>query len=101
MLLDVVWAVQTGRTATCVVNIRNAVNAALAHHGLGVLLTDWGDYGHTQPFSISYPGILAAAGFSWNNEPPVCGHEVEDASYECAKPGQGSWPICAPPPLSL
>ena len=28
-------------------------------------MTDWGDYGHTQPLCLSYPGIVTGAGFSW------------------------------------
>ena len=33
--------------------------------------TDWGDHGHTQPLCISYPGLLAAAGYAWNTQPLV------------------------------
>ncbi len=49
--------------------LRNA--AAAARHGRdagaeGYLMTDWGDQGHWQPLSVSYPGLLAGAALSWN-----------------------------------
>ena len=37
------------------------------------LLTEWGDFGHTNAASLSYPGLLTAAGLSWNDKPCVRG----------------------------
>lgn len=42
------WNSLTGRTANCVENIRQAVRSGITHGAVGMLLTDWGDYGHTQ-----------------------------------------------------
>jgi Flp pilus assembly protein TadB len=33
---------------------------------IGYLVTDWGDNGHWQQLPISFFGLVAGAGFSWN-----------------------------------
>jgi hypothetical protein len=40
------WSSFSGRTTNCIANIKAAAKAAADHNGLGMLLTDWGDFGH-------------------------------------------------------
>ena len=46
-------------------NIGAAAEAGLAYGAEGYLNTDWGDYGHWQPFVVSWPGIAYGAAVSW------------------------------------
>lgn len=52
------WASLSGRTANMMANITNAVGAAERHGALGVLLADWGDGGHPNPWIVSLPAIV-------------------------------------------
>lgn len=38
------------------------------YHAVGVLNTDWGDFGHVNHPSLSIPGMIYGAAFSWNKE---------------------------------
>jgi hexosaminidase len=60
------WNSFAGRTQNMIENIRCAATSGYENGALGLLLTDWGDYGHLQPFSVSYLGILVGATFAWN-----------------------------------
>ncbi len=51
-------------------NIRKMAELAHKHHGQGLLVTEWGDYGHVQDPESSLPGILYAAAMGWNKEIP-------------------------------
>jgi hexosaminidase len=62
------WTTFTGRTDNMTGNIDAAVNAALTHGGLGILLTDWGDLGHWQYWPVSWAPITYGAAVSWNHE---------------------------------
>ncbi|MFW5748299.1 MAG: glycoside hydrolase family 20 zincin-like fold domain-containing protein [Chloroflexota bacterium] len=59
------WNALTGRAPNAVGNVRQAVRHGLDHGAQGMLLTDWGDNGHWQPYPASYTGIVAAAGMAW------------------------------------
>jgi len=59
------WLSLTGRTTNAVANIAAAASAAAAHRATGMLVTDWGDYGHHQPLPISYPGLAYGAACMW------------------------------------
>lgn len=67
------WNSPAGRYATAEANIQNSVQSAVRFHGQGLLLTDWGDNGHLQPFEISVPAIAYAGALSWNplSPPPT------------------------------
>lgn len=41
---------------------------ALKHGALGVLNTDWGDYGHLQDVSFSIPGMIYGAACAWSGK---------------------------------
>ena len=49
-------------------NIRCMCRYAHKYGAIGLLNTDWGDFGHICPPAFSVPGILYGAAFSWNKE---------------------------------
>lgn len=59
------WQSLTGRAANCLGNIRSAARAAIDHGASALILTDWGDWGHWQPPSLSNLGILHFAEQAW------------------------------------
>ncbi|HMK62150.1 MAG TPA: family 20 glycosylhydrolase [Acidimicrobiales bacterium] len=59
------WLSILGRTTNAVENCRSAAGAAVSFHSDGMLVTDWGDFGHLQHLPVSDPGLAAAAAFSW------------------------------------
>ncbi len=60
------WLSLTGRSHQAEQNIRNAALTGFAYGAAGLLTTDWGDWGHWQPLSVSYSGFAMAAEQSWN-----------------------------------
>lgn len=60
------WQSVGGRTDNMLANVREAALAGQRHGARGYLLTDWGDRGHLQPWPVSWPGLVAAAGCAWN-----------------------------------
>jgi hexosaminidase len=84
------WRSITGRTTERRANIAGAAQAATRHGAPGLLLTDWGDGGHRQPWVISLPGIAQAAEAAWSgHEQPdlraVSLHVLGDESLRAAK----------------
>ncbi|MCO5237949.1 MAG: family 20 glycosylhydrolase [Chitinophagaceae bacterium] len=60
-----------GRNQNAFENLRNAAMNGIEHGAMGILNTDWGNNGHWQPISVSYPAFLYGAAVSWgfkNNE---------------------------------
>lgn len=49
-------------------NIVRMCSHARKYHALGILNTDWGDYGHVNAPDFSIPGLIYGAAFSWNRE---------------------------------
>ena len=49
-------------------NIRAMAAHGLKFHALGLLNTDWGDFGHLCDPSLAAPWILCGAAFAWNPE---------------------------------
>lgn len=68
------WLSVLGRTSNAIENCRGALHAAAQVGAGGMLVTDWGDFGHHQPLAVSDPGLAAAAAFSW------CAATNEDVS---------------------
>lgn len=60
------WQSMLGRVDNMEANVREAVRAAVDHGARGMLMTDWGDFGHWQPPCTAWPGIVAAAAEAWN-----------------------------------
>ena len=62
------WMTILGRITNMRTNILEAVDAANAHGGGGLLNTDWGDNGHLQYLPISDPGLAFGAAVAWCTE---------------------------------
>ncbi len=60
------WLSLAGRTGNALANLEQAAQAGSAAGATGYLLTEWGDRGHLQTLSSSYPALVAAAGQAWN-----------------------------------
>lgn len=59
------WGSLTGRSDNMAKNIRDAASCAIQYGGRGIITTDWGDLGHWQYLSASYPGFAYTAACSW------------------------------------
>ncbi len=59
------WLSLTGRTSNAVSNLEAAARSGLAHGASGILVTDWGDFGHWQPLPVSYLGLAYGAALAW------------------------------------
>ncbi len=66
-------------------NIRKMAELAHKHHAEGLLVTEWGDYGHVQDPESSLPGILYAAAMGWNKNIPS--EEVLDEAVSLVEYG--------------
>ena len=60
------WSSITGRFIDMKETIENSTYASKKYHGLGILLTDWGDMGHLQYLPSSYLGFIYGAMLSWS-----------------------------------
>jgi len=60
------WNSIGGRWPNAKRNIERALANAIEQNAEGMLLADWGDHGHHQPYAVSLPPIVEAAGLSWN-----------------------------------
>jgi hypothetical protein len=60
------WNTVAGRTENALANLSNAAISGHTAGAIGYLNTLWGDNGHLHPLPVSYLGLLAGAGFSWN-----------------------------------
>lgn len=49
-------------------NIVRMCGYAKKYHAIGILNTDWGDFGHINHPAYSIPGMIYGAAFSWNHE---------------------------------
>ncbi|MGD9886594.1 MAG: family 20 glycosylhydrolase [Bacilli bacterium] len=59
------WCSYLGRKEDWLENITNACNQVFALQGEGVILTDWGDFGHLQFLPISYAPLVYSGLLSW------------------------------------
>lgn len=59
------WSSVSGRTENMLDNITDAAVNGKRYSAEGLIVTDWGDNGHWQTFPISFPGMVYAAGVSW------------------------------------
>ncbi len=60
------WNSLSGRTTNAIGNLSRAAIAGKTAGAGGYLITDWGDFGHLQPLTVSLPGFLIGAGCAWN-----------------------------------
>jgi len=61
------WSSLAGSHDTAFVNIAKLIDFGVKYSAVGVLNTDWGDYGHINFLSASIPGMIFGAALSWNN----------------------------------
>lgn len=61
------WSSITGRFIDMKETIENSTCSSKKYHGLGILLTDWGDMGHLQYLPSSYLGFIYGAMLSWSS----------------------------------
>jgi hypothetical protein len=57
-------------------NIKKMIGFGKNHKAIGVLNTDWGDYGHINLFGNSMPGMIYGASLSWN---PDGSKDIDDS----------------------
>lgn len=61
------WSSITGRFIDMKETIENSTCSSKKYHGLGILLTDWGDMGHLQYLPSSYLGFIYGAMLLWSS----------------------------------
>ncbi len=59
------WNSFSSRLSDTILTTDNSVESATLYQGLGILMTDWGDFGHPQSIIFSYPGIIYSASEAW------------------------------------
>jgi hexosaminidase len=59
------WKSFVGRLDNAVENLLDAAEVGREHGATGYVLTSWGDHGHHEPPTITYPPLLLAAAVSW------------------------------------
>ncbi len=62
------WNSFAGRSENMIANVQAAVDCALEYGADGLLLTDWGDNGHLQADSCSWPALAWTGLLGWNPE---------------------------------
>ena len=59
------WTSILGRTYDSLTTVRNACVYTKLYGGEGILMTDWGDFGHFQPLSVTLTPLAYAGLLSW------------------------------------
>lgn len=80
------WNTPFPRVENALGNIRAFVREGLAAGATGMLLTDWGDFGHYQPLSLSWYPYLFGAAVAWSG--PDLSLEHFDAGFAALFLGQ-------------
>ena len=62
------WAMGSGKLLEMLGSVKNSAEACIASGGLGLLFTDWGDFGHLQYPLFSLPGLIYTSLLCWNYE---------------------------------
>ncbi|MCU4176050.1 beta-N-acetylhexosaminidase [Carboxylicivirga sp. N1Y90] len=62
------WNSILGRNEHAFANLRNAAINGNEYDAMGYMITNWGDQGHWQPLSTSYPTFLYGAGLAWQTD---------------------------------
>lgn len=71
------WNTIGGRQNNAVSNIKEATKQAIRYGAKGMLLTDWGDFGHHHFPPMSYPAIVWGATLSWNRNSESTFHYIQ------------------------
>ena len=80
------WRSLAGRPAERRGNLRRAADAARTHAAGGMLVTDWGDCGHRQPWIIALHALGEAAALAWDPEDPEEGRDEAIARHLLGQP---------------
>lgn len=64
------WNQMVNRLDVAYENIKRMCSYAMKYQAVGVLTTDWGDYGHINHPDFGIPGRIYGAAFSWNQNIP-------------------------------
>lgn len=85
------WNALFPRVQNAYQNIRVFTREAYEKGAEGILMTHWGDYGHHQPFSFSYYGLLYGAQQSFSGTAEVKAFEdaAEQLFFDSPKQKQG------------
>jgi hexosaminidase len=59
------WNSIIGRLGNAVENLVDAAEIGREHRAGGYVVTTWGDHGHLEPPTVTYPGLLFGAAVSW------------------------------------
>ncbi|MGE5558789.1 MAG: glycoside hydrolase family 20 zincin-like fold domain-containing protein [Bacillota bacterium] len=66
-------------------NIRKMVSYGAEYGAIGVLNTDWGDFGHINQLAASIPGMIYGAALSWNDtgekDPALLNQKISRLEY--------------------
>ncbi len=62
------WNTLIGRLDNARGNLLDAARVGLARGASGYLVTDWGDNGHMQPLSVSWPALAYGAALAWSTD---------------------------------
>ena len=65
------WKQTINQFETAYLNIRKMATLAHKYNGAGLLVTEWGDFGHLQDPESSLPGIIYSAAMGWNTQIPT------------------------------
>ncbi|HOZ29305.1 MAG TPA: family 20 glycosylhydrolase [Bacteroidales bacterium] len=60
------WNSLIGRNQNAFENLKNAAIQGKKYFAKGYLITSWGDNGHWQPMSVTYPALLLGTAYAWN-----------------------------------
>lgn len=60
------WQTLIGKHDNAFANLKAAAKAGKKSRAIGYLTTDWGDGGHPQPLTVSWPMFAAGAALAWN-----------------------------------
>lgn len=60
------WNSIGGRWENARTNLERAADAANTFGADGILVTEWGDYGHWQQYPIGFPGLLYGSALAWS-----------------------------------
>lgn len=63
----ITWGTVVGKDIDMFGSIKHSADAAKEYGGLGILITDWGDFGHLQYLPASLPGFIYGACMAWSS----------------------------------
>ncbi len=62
------WNHLINRIENCFINIRSMCEYGHTYNTMGIMVTDWGDYGHVNHPFFSVPGLIFSGVMAWNRK---------------------------------